>query len=53
MKNKKVIIIAVTSLTVLGILYLAFKKSDEKDFSSAQLEEDYKMLMKKIENAKT
>ena len=53
MKNKKVIIITVTSLTVLGILYLAIKKSGKKDFSSAQLEADYKMLIKKIENTKT
>jgi hypothetical protein len=53
MKNKKVIIIASTSIIVLGILYLAIKKSGEKDFDSPNLKADYEALMKKIDNAKT
>jgi hypothetical protein len=53
MKNKKVIIIAATSVTVLVILYLAFKKAGGKDENTQQLRADYEALMKKIDNAKT
>lgn len=53
MKNKKVIIITVTSLTVLTILYLAIKKSNEKKFDTPNLQADYEEIMNKIDRAKT
>lgn len=53
MKNKKVIIVATTSVIVLGILYLAFKKANKKDISNdPQLKADFDQLIKKIDNAK-
>jgi hypothetical protein len=53
MKNKKVIIIGVTSVNVLGLLYTAFKKASVKDITNdAQLKADYDALIKKIDNAK-
>jgi hypothetical protein len=53
MKNKKVIIIGVTSVIVLGLLYTAFKKASVKDITNdAQLKADYDALIKKIDNAK-
>lgn len=53
MKNKKVIIIATTSVIVLGILYLAFKKANQEDTSNdPQLKADFEALIKKIDNAK-
>lgn len=53
MKNKKVIIIATTSLIVLGLLYLAVKKANTKDISNdAQLRADYEAVIKKIDEAK-
>lgn len=53
MKNKKVIIIGVTSVIVLTLLYSAFKKASVKDITNdAQLRADYDALIKKIDNAK-
>jgi hypothetical protein len=53
MKNKKVIVIATTSVIVLGLLYFAFKKADKKDISNdPQLKADFDALIKKIDNAK-
>jgi hypothetical protein len=53
MKNKKVIVIATTSLIVVGLLYLAIKKATTKDISNdPQLRADYEAVIKKIDNAK-
>jgi len=53
MKNKKVIIIATTSLIVIGLLYFAVKKASVKTISNdPQLKADYDALIKKIDNAK-
>lgn len=53
MKNKKVIIIATTSVIVLTLLYSAFKKASVKDITTdAQLRADYNSVIKKIDNAK-
>ncbi len=53
MKNKKVIVIAGTSILVIGILYFAFKKSNFKDINNdAKLKADYDSVIKKIDNAK-
>ena len=54
MKNKRVIIIATTSVIVLGLLYLAVKKANVKDISTdPTLKADYDALIKKIDNAKS
>ena len=53
MKNKKVIIIATTSVIVLGLLYFAVKKASTKDISNdPQLKADYDAVIKKINEAK-
>jgi hypothetical protein len=53
MKNKKVIIIAGTSIIVIGILFLAFKKAGAKDIGNdSSLKADYDAVIKKIDNAK-
>jgi hypothetical protein len=53
MKNKKVIIIATTSIVVLGLLYFGFSKANRKDISNdPKLKADFEALMKKIDNAK-
>jgi hypothetical protein len=53
MGNKKVIVIATTSVIVLGILYFAFKKASQKDITNdPQLKADYDALIKKIDDAK-
>ncbi len=53
MKNKKVIIIGVTSVIVLAVLYSAFKKASIKDITNdAQLRADYDALIRKIDKAK-
>ena len=49
MKNKKVIIIATTSIVVLGVLYLAIKKASVKDITTdPQLKADYDDLIKEV-----
>jgi len=53
MKNKKVIIIATTSIIVIGLLFFAIKKAGVKDITNdPQLKADYDALIKKIDNAK-
>jgi hypothetical protein len=53
MKNKKVIIIAGTSVLVLGILYFAFQKKRKEDVeNNPQLKADFETVMKKIDDAK-
>jgi hypothetical protein len=53
MKNKNIIIIAGTSIIVVGILYLAIKKSSIKNVENdPQLKLDYEEIIKKIDNAK-
>jgi hypothetical protein len=53
MDNKKIIIIGGTSIIVIGILYFAFKKANQKDISNdSQLKADFELVMKNIENAK-
>ncbi len=53
MKNKKVIVIATTSVIVIGLLFFAFKKASKKDITNdPQLRADYDALIKKIDNAK-
>lgn len=53
MKNKKVIIIAGASVLVLGILYLAFKKTRKEDVKdNPQLKVDFETVMKNIDDAK-
>lgn len=53
MKNKKVIIIASTSIIVIGILFFAIKKGNVKDITNdPQLKADFDGLMEKINNAK-
>jgi hypothetical protein len=53
MKNKKVIIIGATSIIVLGLLYSAFKKANEKDITNdPQLKADFDSVMKGIDKAK-
>lgn len=53
MKNKKLIVIATTSLVVLGILYLAVKKAGVKDINNnPKLKADYDEVIKNIDNAK-
>ncbi len=52
MKNKKTLIIAGTSILVLGILYFAYskKKSDEENDISKDI--DFQNLLKKVDEAK-
>ena len=53
MKNKKVIIIASTSLIVIGLIYFALKKASVKTISNdPQLKADYDLVIKQIDNAK-
>jgi hypothetical protein len=53
MDNKKIIIIGGTSIIVIGILYFAFKKANQKDITNdPQLKADFDTVMKNIEKAK-
>jgi hypothetical protein len=53
MKNKKVIVVATTSIIVIGLLYFAVKKANQKDITTdPKLKADYDALIKKIDNAK-
>jgi hypothetical protein len=53
MKNKNTIIIATTSVIVLGILYFAIKKANVKDIANdPKLKADYDTVIKQIDNAK-
>ena len=53
MKNKKVIIIATTSIIVIGLLYFAIKKSSVKDINTdPKLKSDFDSVIKNIDDAK-
>jgi hypothetical protein len=53
MKNKKVIVIATTSIIVIGLLYMAIKKTTIKDINTdPQLKSDFDSVIKNIDNAK-
>jgi hypothetical protein len=53
MDNKKIIIIGGTSIIVIGLLYFAFKKANQKDITNdPQLKADFESVIKKIDNAK-
>ena len=52
MENKKIIIIGTTSVIVLGLLYFAFKKANQKDITNdPQLKADFDSVIKAIDNA--
>jgi hypothetical protein len=52
MKNKKVIIIATTSIIVIGLLYFGVKKASVKTIANdPQLKADYDALIAKIDKA--
>lgn len=54
MKNKKAIIIATTSIIIIGLLYVGIKKASKKNISNdPQLKADYDEVIKKIDNAKS
>jgi hypothetical protein len=53
MKNKKVIIIATTSVIVIGLLYFAIKKANAKNVDNdPKLKLDYDLVIKNVDNAK-
>lgn len=53
MKNEKLIVITVTSLIVLGVLYVAVKKASIKDVTNdPKLKADLDEIINKIDNAK-
>jgi hypothetical protein len=53
MKNNKTVVIATTSIIIIGILYFAIKKSNVKDINTdAKLKADFDLVIKNIENAK-
>lgn len=53
MANKKIIVIGATSVIVLGIIYFAFKKANEKNIENdPQLRADFEEVIRKIDNAK-
>jgi LPXTG-motif cell wall-anchored protein len=52
MKNKKNLIIAGTSILVLGILYFAYKKKQFNEDNDITNDLDFQEVIKKIDNAK-
>lgn len=52
MKNKKTLIIAGTSILVLGILYLAYKKKKIDEENDISKDVDFQNLLKKVDGAK-
>jgi len=52
MKNKKNLIIAGTSILVLGILYFAYRKKKMDEESDITNDVDFQEVIKKIDNAK-
>lgn len=54
MKNKKVIIIATTSIIVIGIIFLAFKNINKEkiDLKNIQLQKDFDLVLNNIDKAK-
>jgi hypothetical protein len=52
MKNKKTLIIAGTSIIVLGILYFAYKNKKFNEDNDITNDLDFQEVIKKIDNAK-
>jgi hypothetical protein len=52
MKNKKNLIIAGTSILVLGILYFAYKKNQFDKDNDITNDSEFQELLKKVDNAK-
>jgi cbb3-type cytochrome oxidase subunit 3 len=52
MKNKKNLIIAGTSIVVLGILYFAYKKKQFDQENDILNDVEFQDLLKKVDNAK-
>jgi len=52
MKNKKTLIIAGTSILVLGILYLAYRKRKFNEENDISADIDFQNVVKKIDSAK-
>jgi hypothetical protein len=52
MKNKKILIIAGTSILVLGVLYFAYKKKQFNEDIDITTDVDFQEVIKKIDNAK-
>jgi hypothetical protein len=52
MKNKKTLIIAGTSILVLGVLYFAYQKKKFNEDSNIADDFDFQEVIKKIDNAK-
>jgi hypothetical protein len=53
MKNNKTVVIATTSIIIIGILYFAVKKANVKDINTdSKLKADFDTVIKNIENAK-
>lgn len=55
MKNNKILIIATTSIIVIGIIYLGFKNSNisKDDIKNEDLRKDFESVIDKIDKAKT
>jgi len=52
MKNKKTLIIAGTSILVLGVLYFAYKKKKFDEDNDITNDIDFQNLLKKVDEAK-
>jgi hypothetical protein len=52
MKNKKTLIIAGTSILVLGVLYFAYKKNKFNQDSDIVNDVDFQNVLKKVDEAK-
>jgi len=52
MKNKKTLIIAGTSILVLGVLYFAYRKKKKDEENDITNDLDFQEVIKKIDNAK-
>jgi LPXTG-motif cell wall-anchored protein len=52
MKNKKTLIIAGTSILVLGVLYFAYKKKKFDEEIDITKDIDFQNLLKKVDEAK-
>lgn len=52
MKNKKTLIIAGTSILVLGVLYFAYKKKKFNEETDITNDVDFQNLLKKVDEAK-
>jgi LPXTG-motif cell wall-anchored protein len=52
MKNKKTLIIAGTSIVVLGLLYFAYRKKKFDEENDITTDVEFQDLLKKVDNAK-